>query len=176
MKKYVFLIIMACLHAGISMYAQEVLSVSYKKANLKNVLKDIHNKTGLNFVADIKCLKNTNPITYRAENISLDTLLTIIFAEQPVTYHFIAKTIAIVPRNIQGRVIDQFGNPIPDVTVRASSQITQTDSKGEFVLRKASCEASIRFSYDRDSMTVQPRGQTFITVTMKTPHNLVAPL
>lgn len=163
--QYVILITIASLH--INLYAQERFTVSYKQAKLVTVLKDLNKKTGLSFVCDRKCLRYTMPVTLQAKNVDLHELLSIVFSAQPVDYMLIANRLAIVPRDISGKVTDKEGRPIAGVTVRADYQITHTDSTGEFTLRKAACTQSMLLFHARDSLAIPIRGRTSFNVVMK---------
>src|SRR4051812_38729123 len=124
MKKYFLLITIAWLHTGMSIYAQEKISVSYKNVTLRAALRDILMKVGVSYLIEDRCLQHTTPVTVTADSATLDEVLKILFTGQPIDYVLASDFIAIVPRNINGIVTDTAGRPIMGVIVQSDRQFT----------------------------------------------------
>jgi hypothetical protein len=156
------------IYTASGLYAQKKITVSYESTPLHVVLRDLHSKAQISYIADIECLKQTHPITLKS-SLSIDDLLQEIFAQQPVDYHLTRNCIIVKPRNITGKVIDQHEEPISGVRVLGGAgQATMTNNNGCFVLRQASCDSLIRFLYPPTSETIRLCGKTNIVVIMNT--------
>lgn len=157
------------IYTASGLYAQKRITVSYESTPLAVVLRDLHSKAQISYIADIECLKQTHLITLK-DSLSIDRLLKKIFAQQPVDYHLTRNCIIVKPRNITGKVIDQHDEPISGVmVVGGAGQAVMTDKNGYFVLRQASCDPLIRFSYPPVSETIRHCGKTNIIVMLNIP-------
>jgi len=166
MKKYIFLLVLTCIYSGSSIIAQHI-SVAYNNTPLQTVLKDILNKTHLGYIVEAKCLEQAGTVTYKADNVPVTEVVKNICAGQELNYKIAGKVIYLVPKNVQGRVTDQYGNPLEGVTVRGGYQYSRTDRRGQFKLRNASCDQILHFSHAGDSLSYRVRGYSNIVVKMK---------
>jgi len=170
MKKYIFLILITCLFITNAIVAQNI-TVSYTNTPLHTALKDIVNKTGMGYIIDADCLDQSKTVTYKADNTSVKEVLNKICAESAIKYRIIGKMIFMAPdpKPVFGRVINQNGEPIAGVTVRAGTLATRTNSRGEFNIRPAACDRILRFYHSGDSTIFRPGRERNITVQMRTP-------
>lgn len=144
-----------------STFAQRI-TISKKNATLIQVLNEIKNQSGYDFVFK-GSLKNTNLVSIAVKNEALENVLEKIFNNQPVRYEIVNKSIVIKmsrdPLNekpisnlklvdVQGKLVDDQGNPLIGATVkvRGTSRVFTTDSKGEFKI-SAARGSVLEFSY-----------------------------
>ncbi|UEG52163.1 SusC/RagA family TonB-linked outer membrane protein [Mucilaginibacter daejeonensis] len=140
-KLYTFLL---CLVMLFSMQASaQKITVEYKNTPFAKAMADLSKKSGYQFVYDASFLKNASPVTLSASNTELSDLIPRLFQGQPFTYEVKKKTIIIkarpqlaVPVQINGKVIDTLGTPLPgiDVQVKGETAVTKTGLDGSFTI------------------------------------------
>jgi hypothetical protein len=94
MRLIKLLMILACVHAQQMVFAQTV-SLSLKNAPIEEVFTLIEKQTGVRFFYRVEILKNTNKVTIRVINASLQDVLMLCFKNQPITYVIIDNTIVV---------------------------------------------------------------------------------
>lgn len=168
MKKYIYPILITCLFIANTAVAQNI-TVSYVNTPLHSTLKDIVKKTGMGYIIDANCLDQSTTVTYKAVNVPVKEVLDKICSGSAIKYRIIGKMIFLKPDNkpVHGRVIDQYGEPIPDVTVKAGTLATLTNSRGEFNFRPPACDRILRFFHSGDSTTIPLVKEHYITVRMR---------
>ena len=158
MKLIILLTVVACLHASAGGYAQK-LTISKQDVSLEVIFKEIKKQTGYNFLYNYDWLQNTKKVTVEVKDASINQVLDICFKDQPLTYEIVDKTISlrkkpIAPEEkpqafpVQGRVVNDNGDPIPGVTVtvKGTKLATSTDANGEFSLALGDQNAHLLFS------------------------------
>lgn len=160
MRLIIFLVLTANLAISATGYSQQVTLVK-KNAPLREVLVELRNQTGFDFICTDQLLKLANPVSIDVHERALQDVLHQIFAHQPLDYTIANQTVVIKPaagsqakaqemdrkapvevlgsqqRSISGRVVDSLGAPLSSVTVRlkGTNQATVTDKEGRFSLR-----------------------------------------
>ncbi|MCL7989168.1 TonB-dependent receptor [Sphingobacterium sp. lm-10] len=150
--------------------AQKV-TVSKDNAHLQEILRDIRQQTGIDFIVRTEQLKIAKPVSIQAKNTELDVVLTEIFDGQSLSYIKKDNTIVVtntresaaitnVPATrkartsniiqgvLSGRVLDQLGEPVAGVSISApNGYSTTTDDDGRFHLMISGTEARLQFRY-----------------------------
>jgi len=126
-----------------------MLSVTWKSKSLKEVLKEITDRTAVQFAYSDYLLKDTKPVTLDVKNQRLTTILDRILPSQQLTYKLVDEMIVLnrlnkstnsVPlqnKQVTGTVTDSTGTTIPGVSVQVKDRAaigTITDGNGRYVL------------------------------------------
>lgn len=155
MKLTIALLLFFTFQVTAKTHAQKV-SIRGDKVRLETVFKDIEDQTGVHFFYDKDLIETTAPVDIKLNNVSLNQALTACLKGQRLSYKIINNTVVIrkewidssqtqfvsvtspppPPIEIHGRVIDQQGKPLQNVSVIiAGSKIgTTTDAAGRFTI------------------------------------------
>lgn len=186
MKITAFILLVGCLHASAHGISQTV-SISEKNAPMTKIFKLIEKQTAYVFFYDVDWVKNTKSVTVNVKNIALQSLLDLIFKDQPITYKITGNIINITrkkndakedeqgmatpPLNLHGKVIDESGKAVPGVTVTVKGTKKQvvTDENGEFTMSGVESDALLSFSsVNMESFEIKVAGQSEILAKLKT--------
>lgn len=134
------------------------ITLSEKNASLQKVFLEIQKQSGYDFVSTYETLKEAGNVTVNVRNVSLQKALEACLKDKPLTYVIIDKTVVVQPKKenydnvntnlialetlppppveIHGRVVNQQGQPLQNVSVLiAGTRIgTTTNSDGRFTL------------------------------------------
>lgn len=148
------LLLVCCLVASARVSSQGV-TLNVKNAPLDKVFEEIKNQTAYTFMYTETMLKEAKNVSINVKNSSLQEVLSICFAIQPFTYKIIDQTVILQPKEqiainvnrvmvlpppppieIHGRVVNQQGEPLQNVSVLvAGTKIgTTTNNDGRFTL------------------------------------------
>ncbi|MGN6509523.1 MAG: carboxypeptidase-like regulatory domain-containing protein [Chitinophaga sp.] len=106
------------------------ISLSLKRASLKEIFAKLEAQTGFSFMWDEKVLRRSSPQDVEVNNATLPEAMDIVLRNQPLTYRIVNKMVVInekvtvtVPaekalQEITGAVRDEAGKGIPFATVR----------------------------------------------------------
>jgi TonB-dependent starch-binding outer membrane protein SusC len=134
------------------------ISLKLKKAPLETAFRQIEAQVPQRFVYTSEMAEQGHAVTMHVEKVSLTTLLAILFKDQPLEYsldeHFIKVRFKQVTSavlnlvNVQGRVTNESGEALPNVSVTASAshRFTVTDGGGGFALKQLQPNEEIIFS------------------------------
>jgi iron complex outermembrane receptor protein len=182
MKLTSFLLFVTLMHVSAASYEQ--ISITQKNADLATVFKKITKQTGFTFLYNDKALTKAKRIDINVHNVDMETVLAICFANQPLEYAILNRTVVIKVREehpaeakeaplavqeIRGKVVDSTGAPLSGVTVsiKGTKKGVATDANGEFVIEAADAEAVLVFSsIGFASQEVRVRGRNSITIRM----------
>lgn len=148
MKLVIVLLTASFLQAGAVGYAQQV-TIKVKNASITQVLDQIQQQTGYDFLYNSAHLKDAKPVSLNFRNAELPTVLEACFAGQPLDYQIEnttvlvrrkqIKSIAEEPLEIQqceitGRVTSENGEPLEGVTVtvKGTPVATTTNNEGNY--------------------------------------------
>ncbi|SKB49122.1 TonB-linked outer membrane protein, SusC/RagA family [Sphingobacterium nematocida] len=167
--RYVWCMMMlcaACLLQVNSVQAQRV-SVQFKNSSVKEVIQQLSQQYGYQFIFDADLLKEAKPITRTVEQVELSTALELLFQNQPFAYRIDKNRIVLSPKRstrqktyiVSGRVLDSLGKPIAGVSIHTDSPQEQTLSaeNGSFELSLLAEENTLYFhhmSYNLRSLPV----------------------
>lgn len=150
MKMTAILLIAFCFRVSANGYAQEV-TLSEKNASLEKIFKEIRKQTGYSFLYTEEMLQEASPVSISVKKLPLPVVLDKIFSTQPLQYTLMDQTVIVKrkkeltvpnmqisspPPVIKGVIRDANGAPLPGatVTVKGTTQVTQTNAQGEFTL------------------------------------------
>jgi TonB-linked SusC/RagA family outer membrane protein len=182
MKLTFLLLTVACLQVSAGAYSQKI-SLSFKEATIEKVLQEIRKQSGYSFFYDAVHLRHAKPITISIKNSSVDEALKLCFEGQPFTYEMIAKTIIIkmvtvnagpevpelIDEKINGKVMDEKGNPMSGVTVAAKggTALVVTNEAGDYAITVPNGSKVLQFSYvGYETQDVEIKGRTTVNVKM----------
>lgn len=158
MKLSILLTCMAIFSATANSLAQKV-TLTAKKSPLIDVLNKISQQSDYDFVLVQDVLRHAQPVTIDFKNSDLSEVLASIFLQQPLDYKINDKSILIYKKevynqsqatlNIQGRVVDETGNPLRGANIQVSGKkrMTTSDQQGAFKLEELEHDARILVSY-----------------------------
>lgn len=100
----------ACLQVAAHVHSQTV-SFSGSNVSLEKIFSVVEKQTGYVFFYDEAVLKDTRPVTIKAENYSVQLFLSCVLNNQPLKFSFQNKTIIISRKEMAVP-------PVSDTTVR----------------------------------------------------------
>jgi len=148
MKIIIALLFIGFMQVHASTSAQNI-TINQRNASIEKILAEVKLQTGYLFVYNQEWMKLAQKVDINVKNVPLKSVLDISFANQPLTYSIVNKTIivqlkkqpvasyaALVNVEVSGQVKDEKGVPLPGVTVMVKgTQIgRQTDVNGKFAL------------------------------------------
>ena len=133
-------------------------TITANKEKLAKVFLQIEQQSDYNFIYTEELLAQSLPVSFVVRNITLDSLLSLCFTDQPITFvierrHIIIKKrvtekpITTV-REIKGKVVNERGEPAQgiSITLQPSRQLTITDQQGEFRFLAVPIHSTIEIS------------------------------
>jgi TonB-linked SusC/RagA family outer membrane protein len=158
MKILCILLTAASLQISARGFSQEI-SLTLKSAPIETFFRMVEQQSTYSFVYSKEAIDQSKPVTIDAKNESLENILKVVFASQPLSYSFHEKFIVIKIAEkkkdslieISGKVINENGDPVPGATVFAhnSNKGSSTNGRGEFFLSDV---------YDDDILTITSIG------------------
>ncbi|POY37933.1 SusC/RagA family TonB-linked outer membrane protein [Solitalea longa] len=151
MRLTTVLLIASLMQVSAAGFAQKI-SLSRSNTPLKAIIKSLRQQTGYDFVYNDKVLSTAKPVTVSVKDGNIETVLDLIFSEQPLTYTIDSKTVIIKQKapsfmdkvmqilsniSVSGKVVNEGGMPLPGATVKIKGTKLEgmTNSDGEFVLQ-----------------------------------------
>lgn len=162
MRLTTVLLIASMLQVSASTFAQKI-TLNKKNAALDEVMNDIRNQTGYDFIYKFGLLKQGKSVTINVKNADVKDVLDYCFKDQPFTYVIEDKTVIIKPSEaivtrvfprstatmasrliqeqrvnitVEGTVTDTLGKGIAGATIKVTeiNRQTKTDVQGRFRL------------------------------------------
>ncbi|WP_154859528.1 SusC/RagA family TonB-linked outer membrane protein [Cyclobacterium xiamenense] len=161
---------------------QVYLSLDLENVSLSETFSEIHRLTEFSFIYDERLLNDTDPVSIRVEEQTLETVLLTLASSHRLSFKQVDDKISVkfsktkspaksvlVEVTVSGTVVDANGDPIPGVTVFVpgtnSGTATDIDGKYSIVVPEGS---SLVFSFiGFESKTVEVGNQTTIDVTLE---------
>ena len=182
MKLIVFVICLTTLGAlASSSYSQATkLSLSSKNTSIKQVLLEIENQSEFYFLYNNKLIDVEKKVNVDVKDKKILTILDLLFEGQEVDFSVMDRQIVISPDNINnpgsseqpqvtGTVTDEFGEPMPGVTVLIKGTTTGaiTDDDGNYTVSATSEDVLIFSFIGMRTQEIPVSNQTSIDVTME---------
>ncbi len=162
MKLTIILTAFLCLNAQASVFAQR-LSLQAREKPIKDVLLEIKNKTGYDFLFNNNILIGAKPVTVNLKNASLKEVLDACLEGQALDYEIEEATVllkrrpaakvplqieAVQSRSLRGKIRGSSGEILADVTVRnlTSGYTTASDQDGWFEVPDVKINDELSFS------------------------------
>ncbi|WP_052272724.1 TonB-dependent receptor [Flavihumibacter solisilvae] len=185
MKLTAIFILALVLHANAGIKAQNI-TLDLKDASLKKVFVEIRRQGGLNFVYNNNLLRQARHVDIRVANVPVEEVLKICFKDLPVSFRIIDNTVVIVkseerkrppisppspPVTVIGRVTDEDGKPVADVSIllKGTDIGTTSDANGVYSIKipdqpeKVLVFSSIGF----ESQEINIGKQSVINITLR---------
>jgi TonB-linked SusC/RagA family outer membrane protein len=160
MKLTIFLLLIsiASIFANESYSQSKMLNLNMANSTVKEVLQNIEEQSEFYFMYSEKIVDVNRKVTINVDNERIDETLDRVFAGTDVNYkvkdRFILLTTPEVgevqqDNTVTGKVTDNFGEPLPGVTVvvKGSTRGTITNSDGQYSLSNVSSDATLVFSF-----------------------------
>jgi TonB-linked outer membrane protein, SusC/RagA family len=145
-------------------FAQNVkLTLNVKNTPIKEVLKQIEEKTGYSFMYDNKKIDVNRTTSLNVKDKSVDAVLDIVFSSAPINVRVVNKQIILTPANeraeatpskqqgkaVKGKVTDEKGETLPGVSIsiKGSTIGTATDVDGKYSIPLSDKAQVLVFSY-----------------------------
>ena len=136
MKLTAIILLAACLQVSAKGYGQ-LVTISAKDVSLKQVFKEIKKQTGFHFIYKDEWMLQCEHVNIEVNNVLLEQALKICFANQPLAYTIIDKTIVVKPREpAVTSATDTAANPAPTVPVRGTVYGDGGPLKGATIMSK----------------------------------------
>lgn len=183
----IFLILLAIsLHVSAAALSQQI-TLSVKKAPLREVMQSISKQSGYNFLFKNSLTKEAKPVTITLSEIPLEKALDKIFEDQPFSYKIDNKSIVISKKKgladamssitdnyqslIKGAVTDSSGKALIRATVILKEQknkVSLTDESGNFSFRDAPEKGTLIISMiGFETKEVAYNKPQFLTIALK---------
>ena len=142
----VILLLLVCPLSGQAQdYLQKRINVDYQNATMRDVLKDLTQKTGVEFLYNQDEVKQVKPQTFKMEQVSLKEVLDHCFRGTKLGFKYVDGMIVItllkgVPTanlmKITGKVTSNKGEPLigATITLKGSTIGVAADVDGNYVL------------------------------------------
>lgn len=145
-------------------FAQKI-SLNRSNASLQEILKELRQQSGYNFVVPAELLDRTKSLNVNVKDTEFEKVLNQIFDNQPIAYEINNKTVTLKLKpkgffenimdqlfamDVSGKVVDATtGDPLSGatVTVKGKTQTTRTGADGTFVLKGVEADAVLLISY-----------------------------
>lgn len=183
MKLIAIIMITAFASVSAKSFSQTV-TLHEKNVSLKKVLESIEKQSGyhlilVNVKPDLSRIKLMN---FDMDHAKIEDALNACFRDQPITYKIIQGTIIIKQKeetvktdvkasiDIQGKVVDEKGQPLigVNVKIKGSSAGTVTDVQGNYTLKVPDERAILVFTYvSFEPQEITVGSQKLINITMK---------
>ncbi len=188
MKITTLLLIIGFTQVSAAAFSQRI-TLNEKNASLEKVLKIIKQQSGFLMFYNDQDLKNTNKVDVDFKNTSVEDALNSCFANQPLNYSIIDKTIVVQKKDatvfdalksslnisvgIKGKITNEKGEPMPGVTVRVTrggknvNKAVSTTNDGSYYVEAAQNDVLI-FSYvGYKNKEVTVYSQTLINISLE---------
>ncbi|WP_316843808.1 SusC/RagA family TonB-linked outer membrane protein [Pedobacter psychrodurus] len=163
MKLIAFLLITVIMQVSASTFAQKI-TLNKNQASLRQIMYAIRVQSGYDFLYNNKILKNAHPVTINVKDASIEEVLALCFTNQPISYKIEDRAVLLKLKGnliynntinqtieipINGKVVDEKGQPIPGVTIteKGTKNITSTSGTGEFAIKVKDNAAILVISY-----------------------------
>lgn len=188
MKLTVLFMLAFCLQSLAKVYSQKI-TLSLKNAQLSAAFELITKQTGYRFFYNREQLQKSHPISVQLREATIEQALNVCFKEQPFTYSIINQVIVVKEKSttatadfssteilpplidVHGKVLNERGEPVVDVTVtiKGTSNKTKTDNSGEFSLSSVDRDAVLVFTHvTMETFEVKVSGKTELAINLKT--------
>ncbi len=159
-KKYLFILLCVGWLFMLPTKAQaQEYSVSYKEQRIEQIISDLREKTGYEFMYQKQIVENVPLVTFSGKKLPLVELLDQIFWDKVgLNYEIVQKTIVLSKkkeravngkRTITGSVTDEKGEPLAGVNILLENSTwgAVTDMDGKFTLQVDGENPIIRITY-----------------------------
>jgi TonB-linked SusC/RagA family outer membrane protein len=161
MKCISILLFAACMQASATGFSQVTLTES--NVSLTKVFKKIQRQTGMDFLFNVDLLEKAGKVSVNVYNVSVENALKACLAGTELSFAIMENTVVVkpvaektaasnehtkLPIPVSGRIVDESGLPLADVTVtvKGTNIGTVTDAQGNFSFRELDEKAILVFT------------------------------
>lgn len=189
MKLIIFFMIAGCLQVSARGFGQKI-TLSEKNASLEKIFSEVEKQSGYLFWYEAGLIQTGNKINITIKDADIKEVLNLCFANQPLTYSILGKTVVVKkkeippelisavdaylppPITIKGRVTGEQGEPLAGVSVlvKGTTNGTQTNEKGEYSLTNADDKGTLVFTsvgYEVQEVKINNRRQINVQMVLK---------
>ncbi|MFA6083850.1 TonB-dependent receptor [Mucilaginibacter sp.] len=160
------------------------ITITKHHASLTTVFGEIKKQTNYLFLYNQELITLANEVDVNVKDAPLDKVLNLVFANQPLTYSIVDKTIVLhlkkqqvapkvlkpaPPLRIGGTVVDEKGQPVQGVSVmvKGSKAGTQTGVDGSYSIQVPDASSILVFTFiGYKNQEVAVGNRTNITITL----------
>lgn len=155
--------------------AQEKVSISVKKATLKQICKSIENQTTIHFVYNDEILSKVKLTDINFYNSAWTEVLKEVLENTGISFRFLDDNLVVLTTAdatlivIKGKVTDVNGQGIPGVSVteKGTRNGAVTNEKGEFALNVSKPTAMLTFNFIGFETKEVAASDSFMTIVMQ---------
>lgn len=155
--------------------AQEKVSISVKKATLKQICKSIENQTTIHFVYNDEILSKVKLTDINFYNRSWTEVLKEVLENTGVSFRFLDDNLVVLTAVdatlivVKGKVTDANGNGIPGVSVveKGTKNGAVTNGNGEFILNVSKQSVMLTFNFIGYESKEVAASDSFMTVVLQ---------
>lgn len=161
---------------------RQLVTVDFKNTAIKDAFKELNSLAGLKFVYSPKDLDENKKVSGKFVDKSTESVINFLLSGMNVTYSVKDNTIiirkvrqnkqqAVQQRSVSGRVVDESGLPLGNVTVKTNTNSHQaaTDDNGNFTIAVTTNDTQLQLSLLGYSQSqIDLTGQTDYMVRMAT--------
>ncbi len=155
----------------------QLISFSVNNESLGKVFLLIEQQSGHHFIYSTEELSKAKPVTLAVTNEQLTAVLDKCFAGQPLQYSLHEKNITVkekpvatASRSLQGRVVNEQGEPVAGITIgiKNSSLQTASDQVGLFKLENVPAAVVLLVSgAEMEPLEISVGSETFVQITIR---------
>ena len=160
-----------------SVYSQgEKLSIDFTQTTVREILKEIEQKTDYSFLFKDEVLQLDKRVTIQTGETTIESVLQLLLENTELEYRMIGSNfIVITPKDalqahsVKGTVTDANGTSLPGVNITevGTTNGAITDNEGNYSITVSSDDAVLRFSFVGFlTEEIAVGGQTSINVTL----------
>src|SRR5690606_12843123 len=165
---------------GFGQALRQLVTVDFKNTAIKDAFKELNSLAGLKFVYSPKDLDENKKVSGKFVDKSTESVINFLLSGMNVTYSVKDNTIiirkvtqnkqqAVQQRSVSGRVVDESGLPLGNVTVKTNTGSHQavTDDNGYFTIATGTNDTHLQLSLLGYSQSqIDLTGQADYTVQM----------
>lgn len=176
-------IVLLVLHLAFSVYSYgQTVTLSLNNVPLEKAFSEIKKQTGYTFIYTRTQLAKTEPVTLKWQEAPLKSVLDECFINQPLKYSIDGNYVVVQNRQaevqaekkiippISGKVVDQSGSPLANVTITAkrSKTVCISNERGLFTLQEVAADDVLLItSIGYEQQEIPVNHQPYISITMK---------
>ncbi len=179
MKLTLLTLLVCIMQVSASVYSQTTkLTLDLQGKKISDVLMEIEETTDFRFFYQREQVNVERVVNLKANNKSVDEVLSDLFENQGVTYKVMDDNLILLTageqqaqqqQTVRGKVTNSRGEPIPGVTVilKGTSNGGVTDANGEYTITNVPSDAVLLVSFvGMQTQEVAVNGRSSIDVTM----------
>ncbi|KOS05605.1 TonB-dependent receptor [Flavobacterium akiainvivens] len=160
LKLTTLLFLVAMFNMKASSYAQSTVTLNLNNTTVEKVIEAIEQSTDFRFVYSLSDVELNRTVSIRVKNEEIAGVLKKIFKKTDTNYivrgtQVMLKRTApvfwptLIQEPVKGRVVDEFGMPLPGATVMedATRKTTVTDEDGNFEINVSGPDAVLSITY-----------------------------